>query len=424
MCLLHMLDAWCREKGGRLTAAHFNHRLRGAAADRDEAFVRETCQAWDIPLAAGREDVQTHAKQEGLSVEEAARNLRYDFLRRAAEEAGCERIYTAHHAGDNAETVLLNLVRGTGLTGLTGMDWEQAGICRPLLDVAREELENYAARWGVPHVEDATNEDPGAAARNFLRLRVMPLLKELNPRAEEHIGQTARHLREADRFLEADAAARTAHAEVREGRVTLSIDALLGAPEAVRPRMLLRLFDLLGVGRKDVGAAHLNAIVDLTRRTAWGKEGRLSLPHGVTARYCRRWLILETRPQILTEAQLLRDQPLVWGDYTLTLRNRREAGDGIALCWQGRPGESPVVTVAPCPPGERLTLPEAKGARSVKRLCLDRRISLEERDRLPAVYVNGKLAAVWRLGVDTAFAPKGGEPCLYVEIYKHIEEDE
>ena len=218
------------------------------------------------------------------------------------------------------------------------MDWERDGLCRPLLGVTREELEAYAARWNVPHVEDETNADPGAAARNLLRLQVMPLLKELNPRAVEHIGQTARRLRGVDRSLEADAAARTAHVEVQEGRATLSMDALAQAPAAVRPRMLLRLFDLLGVGRKDVGAAHLEALMDLTRRTAWGKEGRLSLPHGVTARYCRRWLILETRPQTLTEIQLIPDSPLRWGDYTLTLLDRPEDGEGIAFFWRGRPG--------------------------------------------------------------------------------------
>ncbi len=426
MCLLFMLDAWRRENGGQLTAAHFNHRLRGEAADRDEEFVRETCQTWDIPLATGRENVQAYAKQEGLSVEEAARNLRYAFLRRAAAEAGCQRVYTAHHADDNAETVLLNLVRGTGLSGLTGMDWQRDGLCRPLLGVTRRELEDYAVQWGIPHIEDETNADPEAAARNLLRLQVMPLLKDLNPRAAEHICGAARRLREVDRSLEEDAAARTAHVEVQDGRVTLSMDALAEAPEAIRPRMLLRLFDLLGVGRKDIGAVHLNAIMDLTRRTAWGKEGRLSLPHQVTARYSRRWLILETRPQTLTEVQLIPGQSLRWGDYTLTLLDGPGEGDGISFQWRGRPGECPVVTVGPCPPGERLTLPGARGSRSVKRLCLDKHISLEERDRLPAVYVGGTLAAVWRLGVDTAFARPGRAPCRFIKIEKtekQIEED-
>ena len=420
MCLLHMLAGWCGEAGAYLAAAHFNHGLRGEAADRDEAFVREICGKWDIPLTAGRGDVRAYAKQEGLSMEEAARTLRYAFLRRTA---GCRRIYTAHHAGDNAETILMNLIRGTGLQGLTGMDWQREELCRPLLGTAREELEDYAARWNIPHVEDETNADPEAAARNLLRLQVMPLLKELNPRAVEHICGAARRLREADRSLEEDAAARTAHVEVQEGRAVLSIDALLSAPEAVRPRMLLRLFDLLGVGRKDVGAVHLNAILDLSRRTAWGKEGRLSLPHGVTARYCRRWLILETRPQTLTEVQLVTGRPLRWGDCTLTLLEGPGEGDGIAFRRQGRPGESPVVTVGPCVPGERLTLPGGRGSRSVKRLCLDRKISLAERDRLPALYVNGVLAAVWRLGVDAAFAPEDGKPCRFIKIERQIEED-
>ena len=212
MCLLFMLNAWCAERGGRVTAAHFNHQLRGEAADRDEAFVRETCRAWDIPLTVGRGDVQKHARQEGQTTEEAARNLRYQFLRQAAEAGGCGRVYTAHHADDNAETVLLNLIRGTGLRGLSGMDWQRGGLCRPLLYVTRAELEDYAARWNIPHVEDETNADPEAASRNLLRLQVMPLLKELNPRAAEHMGKTARQLQVIDRSLERDAAARTARA--------------------------------------------------------------------------------------------------------------------------------------------------------------------------------------------------------------------
>ena len=422
MCLLFMLDEWCKERGGQVAAAHFNHRLRGAAADRDEEFVRDICARWGIPLTVGREDVGEYAKREGLSLEEAARNLRYAFLRRTAAERECERLYTAHHADDNAETVLLNLIRGTGLTGLTGMDWEQSGVCRPLLSVTRAELEAYAARWEVPHVEDETNADPEAAARNRLRLQVMPLLKELNPRAVEHICRTAGYLRTADESLEEDAINRLAHVRTRGGRAALSVDALFDAPEAVRPRMLLELFDRLGVGRKDVGAVHLEALLTLAGEGRRRVEGRISLPHGVTARHAGGRLILETRPQDLAEVRLLPDSPLRWGDYTLTLLDRTE-GEGLAL----RRLKKEAWTVAPCPPGERLTLPGARGSRSVKRLCLDGRISLEERDRLPAIYVEGELAAVWRLGVDTAFAPEGGAPCRFIKIEeteKQIEEDE
>lgn len=414
MCLLHMLDAWCRERGGRAAAAHFNHRLRGDAADRDEDFVRETCARWDIPLTVGRGDVRSFARREGLSIEEAARVLRYGFLEKTAE--GRVPIYTAHHAGDNAETVLLNLIRGTGLKGLAGMSWRRGPLRRPLLGVTRAELEDYAAAWDIPHVEDGTNADPDAASRNFLRLRVMPLLEELNPKAVEHIGRTAGQLRTADRALELDAIRRTAGAEVREGRAALSADALEEAPDAVRPRMLLRLFDLLGVGRRDIRAAHLDALLEMA---AERREGRLDLPRGVAARYRRGRLILEVRPQTLPEARLLPDRPLRWGDHTLTLLDHPE-GAGIALR-ERDPDEA--VTVGPCPPGGRLALPGARGSRSVKRLCLDRRVSLEERDRLPAIYAAGRLAAVWRLGVDAAFMPEEGKPCRFIKIMKYIEED-
>ena len=416
MCLLDLLDRWCRERDGRVVAAHFNHRLRGTESDRDETFVRDWCAAHDISFVSGSGDVRGLAEREGLSLEEAARNLRYAFLRQEAEKLGPRiRIYTAHHADDNAETILFNLIRGTGVAGLTGMAYQQDGIYRPLLNVARAELADYAAAYGIPHVEDSTNGDPDAAARNYLRLEVMPRLKQINPKAVEHINSAGRRLRVVDRSLEEEAVRRTAHVEAREGRVTLSKRALAEAPDAVKPRMLLRLFDLLGVGRRDITAAHLNAILHLTRDTLWGRESRVDLPHGVTARYCREWLMLETRPQTLTEVQLLPGCPVTWGDYRLTLLDQPE-GEGLALRpW--RQGERMGLTVGPVAPGDRLCLPETHGGgRSVKRLCLDHRISLSERDRLPAIYAGGTLAAVWRLGVDESFAPSAGEPCRFIQI--------
>ena len=424
MCLLDLLDRWCREREANIAAAHFNHHLRGAASDRDERFVRDWCAAHDIPFVSGDGDVKGFALSEGLSVEEAARELRYAFLRREAAKLGPRaRIYTAHHADDQAETVLFNLIRGTGTAGLAGMAVYQGDLVRPLLCVRRSELADYAAARGIPHVEDDTNADPEAAARNLLRLKVMPLLEDLNPRAVEHIGAAAAHVRSADRAIEREAARRTAHVEVREGRVTLSRLALAEAPEAEAVRMLQQLFDRLGAGRRDIGAVHLRAVLDLLRHTAAGKESRLDLPHGVTARFCRDWLILETRPQTLTEIQLLPGRPVTWGDCRLTLLDRRE-GEGLAIRPETGLADR-VVTVGPVEPGDRLCLPETHGGgRSVKRLCLDHRISLRERDRLPAVYVGGRLAAVWRLGVDEAFSAPAGGPCRFIQIQELEKERE
>ena len=413
MCLLHYLDTWGRRHGFSVGAAHFNHRLR-PAADRDEDFVRDWCAGRSIPFYAGSGQVRGLAENLGLSLEEAGRKLRYDFLRETAEREGFDAVLTAHHAGDNAETMLLNLIRGTGLKGLCGIPPERDIILRPFLGLNREELAAYAAAHGIPHVEDETNADPDAAARNLLRLKVLPLLRQLNPRAEAHMARTAALLRETDEGL-ADLTERYLRAaSVQPGRVTVPLGKLAEVSDFLRPKVLLGLFDLLGAGRKDISAVHLEALQALWN--SHGNDARISLPHGVTARLAASRLILETLPPPPSRAELVEGCPLRWGDYTLTLLDRR-AGAGLPL----RPGPERVA-VGPCDGGARLTLPETHGGgRTVKRLCLD--ISLAERESLPAVYAGDRLAAVWRLGVDTEFLPEGEGPCRFIQILKHTEEN-
>lgn len=415
MCLLHFLDTWGRANGFFAAAAHFNHHLRGERADRDQRFVEDWCASRRIPCFTGEGDTRTLAEAEGLSLEEAARKLRYGFLQETARREEFDAVLTAHHADDNAETVLLNLVRGTGLRGLAGIPRQRDGILRPFLEIPREDLAAYAAAHALPHVEDETNADPDAAARNLVRLQVMPLLRRLNSRAAEHVAQAAARLAEMDTGLSDLTERYLRRAGVQPGRVTISLAALAEVPAFLRPRVLLGLFDLLGVGRKDIGAAHLEALERLC--ASHGNDARISLPHGVTARIAASRLMLETLETPASRAELVKNCPLCWGDYTLTLLDCRE-GTGLAL----RSGpEWEHVSVAPCDPGARLTLSGAQGARSVKRLCLDRRITLGEREQLPAIYVDGQLAAVWRLGVDEEFLPVGTD-CRFIQIIEETEE--
>ena len=265
-------------------------------------------------------------------------------------------------------------------------------------------------------MEDETNADPDAAARNFLRLQVMPLLRKVNPRAAEHIAGTAARLAEMDTGLSNLTARYLCRASVQPGRVTISLADLAEVPDFLRPQVLLGLFDLLEVGRKDIGAVHLEALERLC--ASHSNDARISLPHGVTARLSDSRLVLETSPAPLSRTELVKNRPLFWGDYTVTLLDRRE-GPGLAL---GPGAEWEHVSVAPCDPAARLTLPGARGGRTVKRLCLDRHIPLAERDGLPAIYLGDRLAAVWGLGVDQKFAPEG-EPCRFIQIMKNTEEN-
>jgi tRNA(Ile)-lysidine synthase len=154
MCLLHWLG---NQKDLHLCAAHFEHGLRGEESRRDAAFVAEYCAAHKIPCAVEHGDVAAFAREKGLGIEEAARELRYAFLERTAADWDCDRIATAHNADDNAETLLLNLVRGAGTAGLSGIPPRRGKIVRPLLGFTRREIEAYLNEHEIPHVEDSSN---------------------------------------------------------------------------------------------------------------------------------------------------------------------------------------------------------------------------------------------------------------------------
>ncbi|MBQ7713909.1 MAG: tRNA lysidine(34) synthetase TilS, partial [Oscillospiraceae bacterium] len=195
--LLH----WLHTRGVRVAAAHLHHGLRGAAADGDEAFVRDFCAARDIPFRAEHADVGALAAEWGVSTEEAGRAARYGFLERAAAELGATRVATAHHADDNAETLLFQLVRGAK-SGLGGIAPVRGVYIRPFLGVTRAEIEAYAAENGLSHRLDEMNLDD-AFARNYLRHEVMPRLKTLNAAAAVHMADAARTLRVEGAYLDA-----------------------------------------------------------------------------------------------------------------------------------------------------------------------------------------------------------------------------
>ena len=410
MCLLHLLSIWGREQNLAVTAAHFNHQLRETAA-RDEEFVRNWCAEHDVPFVSGCGDVRKAAAEQGLTIEEAARELRYAFLAEQKKSLGCTWVLTAHHADDNAETMLLNLLRGTGLRGLSGIPDSRDSIVRPFLQVTREELAAYAEKHHIPHVEDETNELDDAA-RNVLRHHVLPVLRQLNPKAVENMSRTARLLAEDERTLERMTGQLLHHARVEPGYAAyLPVQTCGEYPKAIVGRALWGLMISVGGHRKDLSAAHVEAAAALLRKEP-GQE--ITLPYGMVARRETDCLCICHRAR-LGSAELPPGQPVRWGDYTLTLLNHRK-GDGLAIRAGG------AVTVAPGIPGERLTLPGANGGRSIKRLCIDQKISLEERDRLPAIYVDGCLAAVWRLGVDQKFLPEDGACFRFIQITNYTEE--
>ena len=201
VALLHILNSFKEELAITLYAAHFNHGIRGEEADRDEHYCKALCEKMDVYFFTFQADVPSIAKRYGESVELCGRKMRYDFLQWVCDDKlGAAKIATAHHSDDNAETVLWNLTRGAGLSGLAGIPVKRDTIIRPLLCCTRAEIEAYCAENDLAYVTDSTNLSDDYT-RNKLRHRVMPVLRELNPSVGESIGRTSAILREADEYL-------------------------------------------------------------------------------------------------------------------------------------------------------------------------------------------------------------------------------
>ena len=183
-------------------AAHCNFHLRGDESDRDEAFCVELCQRFGVELHRAHFDTREYAELHKVSIEMAARELRYKWFEQLRQDIGAAGICVAHHRDDSVETVLLNLVRGTGLRGLTGIQPRNGNILRPLLCVSRAEIETFLAKKGQKYVTDSTNWEADVQ-RNVVRLAVLPLLKRLNPAVAENIQRTAENLAEAQQVLNA-----------------------------------------------------------------------------------------------------------------------------------------------------------------------------------------------------------------------------
>ena len=256
MTMLHLF----RRIWANIVVAHCNFHLRGAESDADEQFVRQTCQQQGLPLHVAQFDTIAHARQHGISVEMAARELRYQFFDQVANQQGCQRIAVAHNLDDQAETLLLNLLRGTGIRGLAAMHPLSGRIIRPLLFAPRTDIERYAQLHRIAYRTDSTNASTDYR-RNKLRLSVMPLLRDLNPSASQSIAATANRVQQALLLLDEQMANIAQHAlsTNAHGHTLIAIDAL---PQNAAGQMFVveELMQRgLSAGQAEQAAALINA---------------------------------------------------------------------------------------------------------------------------------------------------------------------
>ena len=188
------------DDGYHVEAAHCNFHLRGAESDRDEAFCKELCEKLDVKLHVVHFDTKEFAELRGISIEMAARELRYRWFTQLAHDTGAEGVCIAHHSDDQVETILLNMLRGTGLKGLLGMRRKNGIFFRPLLGMSRKEILTYLDRIGQDYVTDSTNLEDDVQ-RNKLRLDVIPMLEKVTPSAKQNILRMADNLGDVEKIV-------------------------------------------------------------------------------------------------------------------------------------------------------------------------------------------------------------------------------
>ena len=421
MCLLHLAWSMAEAGGFQVAAAHYHHGMRGEAADADAAFVEAFCKERDIPFVIERGDVYGQAERLGLGVEETGRRLRYEFLRRTAEELGCNRIATAHNADDNLETLLLHLVRGAGLHGLAGIPPRRGEIVRPLLTTSRSDIEAYLAGHGLTHVEDCTNADE-SYARNRIRRQVVPVLRQLNPRLTESAAETMGYLRSDNDYLNAQAAAACAHARWAEDDLVIEARYIAQLPAAIAPRAARRMLEMMGDGNTDCSAAHLKAIVDL----AAGEDPSAVafLPHGRLVQRVYKDLLFTTQSEPLP--------PFSPTPLNLDGETAPEGTSWRCRCWattcpaEGEPGvlylareavEGELV-LRPRQTGDEIALPRRGGTKTVKKLFIDEKVPRRDRERVPVLADGAGVLAVAGFGADQSRLAQPGQPAYALIFWK------
>lgn len=391
VALLHALCALRGKLGIELEAAHFNHGIRGESAEEAQ-FVTALCRSLDVRLSVGCAAVPELSRQQGVSLEVAARQARHGFFRQVMAGQGITKLALAHHMDDQAETVLLRLIRGTGTDGLGAMAPVEAnGIVRPLLCVGREQIHAWCIRQGYEWREDASNVDR-AIARNWVRHELMPLIRSrLNPSASAALCRAAELMRQDGQYLNGAAAVALQNASVRQdGSVSIPAKDIAGLHAALLSRALRLLLKQAGLG---VDVEQVN-IEDIAGLLADGNTGcRVDLDGGYVAlREASALVIAPSLPLALefepialnipgeTAAcggmfvcEMLQEVPPSYRNHMKCVQYFDADAIPTGVVARGRQ------------PGDRFHPLGAAGGRKLKEYLIDRKVSRFGRDGIPLI---------------------------------------
>lgn len=402
-----LLDLLSRLAGYNLNliVVHLNHCLRGADSDGDEEFCCKLAARYSIPFETRRIDIRSVADENRLNLEDAARRARIEFLDEMKEKYRAAAVVIAHHADDQAETVLMRLLRGSGMTGLSGMAYRnEREYVRPLLDITRCEIELYLRHYALEWREDASNSDT-IYLRNRIRHELLPLLEEYNPAVRSCLAATAAIISADEELLsELTAEAFAESCVASERKIVCSRAKLTAFKPALRQRVLRHAFKQLTGTLTGVSRCHISAVCDLIDSDR--PNSRLALPHEVTALREYDHLSLITGAAVVEyDFEFMISEPGCYqlpcgGSIKLEATGTATFSEDSGTCCLD-------IEKAPFPwlvrtfrPGDRMVPFGMSGKKKVKNLFIDRKIPLSERKRLPLLFCGDDL--IWIAGVCTS----------------------
>jgi len=389
-----------------LVAAHLNHCLRGPDSDADEQFCRELAARYGIPFESRRVDIQAMATAESLNLEDAGRRARIAFFDELLGTRQATAVVLAHHADDQAETLLMRLLRGSGMTGLAGIPWRNGrGYIRPLLNITRNEIEAYLAERHLEWREDASNLDR-TFLRNRIRHELLPSLEQYNPAVRTALATTADILSEEDVLLETltiQAAGQVC--SFPDGAATCDIPRLNAHPLALQRRLIRLMLTRLSGNLEQIGHRHLE---DILQMAATARPNlRTSLPRGLVAVKEYDTLVIKALDDTAPEAMemtipgpgsyRLPDGTLLRIEYAPLLVD--PGGIPGTACFDADRAPFPW-QVRTFHPGDRLQPLGMSGRKKVKDIFIDEKIPLARRARTPLVFCGGEL--IWVVGLRTS----------------------
>jgi tRNA(Ile)-lysidine synthase len=441
LALLHILYTLQNTLGCRLHVATLDHGLRGDAGAADATFVVQLAEAWGVPVTVGKVDTLTLAKRKQIGVEAAARIARYNFLAEVADRVGAEGVAIGHHAGDQAETVLMHILRGAGLNGLGGMSLKSPMpghphlvLIRPLLWSTRAEIETYCRERKLTPREDATNADT-SFLRNYLRHKILPHLANLNPNIERLLGQLADIAQVEDDYLNHQLRQVTQSDAVRVGikRITIRREVFRSLHPALARRVVRWGTAQINPHLENLDYAHILDAVEIGRE---GGQGAIALlADGLRLRVDYEMLLIEHESEPMPEwDDVLLPQD---SEFILTvpgqtvvpgsewILNADESNDDSSV-HAGRLAipEGAAVCLRTRREGDRFAPLGMDGhAQKLNRWMINRKIPVYLRGRIPIIDVDGEIAAIYVNGVwfvaDKYAVRPHHERIIYFDFRKH-----